>query len=152
MIKIVFEKTRTTINIAFGLGVLLFFGLITGFFNGIITQIPDYSGWYGDVAFTALIVGAPIISASIGMLQGLRSEDKNKAMLTGILTGSIGYFMFYLGTFVMFAFTSDEAVDYYSQTISGFWSIFALLTIASAMVCTFSALSSYMAFQELEED
>ena len=147
------RKPKFSMLIAFGLGILLVFGLVSGIFIAALTHISDYRD-FGGFAFKALVVAAPVLSASIGIIQGMRSDGNGKAVVAGSVTGGLGYIMFYLGGFVPMAVFSyeHEAVDYVSQSISGFWIFFGMLVLVSAIVCALTALFSHIAFgRKMEE-
>lgn len=146
------KKPKFTMLIAFGLGMMLVLGLVSGLFNAALTHVSDYRD-LGGFAHKVLVVTIPILSASIGMVQGILAESGKKAAGAGLITGGVGYVMSFLGLLVTLAAFSygNNATDYINQTVSGFWTLFAVFVFSSAIICTLSALSSYTAMKYIDE-
>ena len=147
------KKPKFTMLVAFGLGMMLVFGLVSGLFNAALTHVSDYRD-LGEFAHKVLVVTIPILSAAIGMVQGILSENGKKAAEAGVITGGVGYVMSFLGLLVTLAAFSYEnnATDYINQSISGFWTLFAVFVFSSAIICTLSALASYTAIKYMEDE
>lgn len=80
----------------FGLGVFVTFGFIVGFFNGLTAQSTETGELFGIMGLAILLLSAPIIVLAISIVQGIAACNRKEAIISGAITGGVGYFLFWL--------------------------------------------------------